>query len=423
MKKFDAQRFFASKRVLMVLSLLLGIIAWLVVSIVVDPNVTTVINSIPVQVQLTGSAQLNGLDVVDQDDLTVNAQITGAIYTVGNLTADDFTATVDASDITEPGTYQLEVMVTKNNTHDETYNVDYPVQSTLSVTLDRFEEATFTVEASVSNKTVEQEGYFMGELVSNPTTVTLTGPAAEVERIDRVVLENTEAMTLTRSTTVSGTFVFYDENGARLEQSGNVTADAVDPRITMPVYQRMNLPLTFEYINVPLGLNIDALDYSMSNETISIGVPVDAGVSLESISLGQIDVRNIEPDYSYTFDVSLPAGYLNLSELLEVTVTFTDELDSTQVTATNIVTTNRPSDYSITVNTDRLSGITFVGMPEDVAGLTGEDVVVTLDFANVRLTRGEQRVRASISLNNGAMAWAVGEYYISITATPSQTTQ
>ncbi len=423
MKKFDVQRFFASKRVLMVLSLLLGIIAWLVVSIVVDPNVTTVINGIPVQVQLTGSAQLGGLDVVDREELTVNAQITGAIYTVGNLTADDFTATVDASDITEPGTYQLEVTVTKNNTHDETYNVDYPMQSTLSVTLDRFEEATFTVEASVSNKTVEQEGYFMGELVSNPTTVTLTGPAAEVDRIDRVVLENTEVMTLTRSTTVSGAFVFYDENGAPLEQSGNVTTDAVDPRITMPVYQRMSLPLTFDYINVPSGLNIDALDYSMSNETISIGVPVDAGVSLESISLGQIDVRNIEPDYSYTFDVSLPAGYLNLSELLEVTVTFTDELDSTQVTATNIVTTNRPSDYSITVNTDRLSGITFVGTPEDIAGLTGEDVVVTLDFANVRLTRGEQRVRASISLNNGAMAWAVGEYYISITATPTQTTQ
>ena len=130
MKKFDAQRFFSSKRVLMILSLLLGIIAWLTVSLVVDPNVTTQIDGIPVQVELTGSAQLNGLDVVDQQDLVVSAQITGAIYTVGNLTADDFTATVDASDISEPGTYQLDVTVVKNNTHDETYNVDYPVQST-----------------------------------------------------------------------------------------------------------------------------------------------------------------------------------------------------------------------------------------------------------------------------------------------------
>ena len=124
MKKFDAQRFFSSKRVLMILSLLLGIIAWLTVSLVVDPNVTTQIDGIPVQVELTGSAQLNGLDVVDQQDLVVSAQITGAIYTVGNLTADDFTATVDASDISEPGTYQLDVTVVKNNTHDETYNVD-----------------------------------------------------------------------------------------------------------------------------------------------------------------------------------------------------------------------------------------------------------------------------------------------------------
>ena len=86
---------------------------------------------------------------------------------------------------------------------------------------------------------------------------------------------------------------------------------------------------------------------------------------------------------------------------------------------TNIVTANRPSDNSITVNTDRLSGITFVGLPEDIAALTSDDVVVTLDFANVRLTRGEQRVRASISLNNGAMAWAVGEYYVPVTATPA----
>lgn len=189
MKKFDAQRFFSSKRVLMVLSLLLGIIAWLVVSLVVDPNVTTVVENIPVQVELSGSAQLNGLDVVDQQDLKVSAQITGAIYTVGNLTADDFTATVDAGDITEPGTYQLEVSVVKNNDHDETYTVDYPIQSTLSVTLDRFEEATFVVEASVSNKTVGQDGTFMGDLVCNPTSVTLTGPAAEIEQVHRVWLK------------------------------------------------------------------------------------------------------------------------------------------------------------------------------------------------------------------------------------------
>lgn len=417
MKKFDAQRFFSSKRVLMVLSLLLGIIAWLVVSLVVDPNVTTVVDNIPVQVELSGSAQLNGLDVVDQPDLKVSAQITGAIYTVGNLTADDFTATVDAGDITEPGTYQLEVSVVKNNDHDETYTVDYPIQSTLSVTLDRFEEATFVVEASVSNKTVGQDGTFMGDLVCNPTSVTLTGPAAEIEQVHRVVLENTETMTLTKSTTVSGTFVFYDENGAPLEQSGNITTDAVDPRITMPVYQRMTLPLTVDYINVPDGLDIEQLNYTLSNETITIGVPVDAGVSLESISLGQIDVRNIQEDYSYTFEVSLPAGYLNLSGLEEVTVTFTDQLERTTLDSTNIVTTNRPSGYNITVNTTRLTGITFVGFPEDIAGLTGDDVVVTLDFSNVRLTQGEQQVRAAISLNNGATAWAVGVYYLPVTAT------
>lgn len=419
MKKFDAQRFFSSKRVLMVLSLLLGIIAWLVVSLVVDPNVTTQVDNIPVEVELTGSAQLNGLDVVDRDDLAVSVQITGAIYTVGNLTADDFTATVDAGDITEPGTYQLEVSVVKNNTHDETYNVDYPVQSSISVTLDQFEQATFVVEASVSNKTLSQSGTIMGELVCNPTSVTLTGPAAEIDQIQRVALENTETMDLTKSTTVSGNFVFYDENGAVLEQSGNVTTDAVDPRITIPVYRRESLPLTFDYINVPAGLDIQRLNYSMTNENISVGVPVDAGTVPDSISLGQIDVRNIEEDYSYTFEVSLPNGYLNLSELEEVTVTFTDTLESTVLAGTNIVTANRPSDYSITVNTDRLSGITFVGLPEDIAALTSDDVVVTLDFANVRLTRGEQRVRASISLNNGAMAWAVGEYYVPVTATPA----
>ena len=69
------------------------------------------------------------------------------------------------------------------------------------------------------------------------------------------------------------------------------------------------------------------------------------------------------------------------------------------------------------MNTTRLTGITFVGFPEDIAGLTGDDVVVTLDFSNVRLTQGEQQVRAAISLNNGATAWAVGVYYLPVTAT------
>ena len=78
-----------------------------------------------------------------------------------------------------------------------------------------------------------------------------------------------------------------------------------------------------------------------------------------------------------------------------------------------LVKPSRPVGYFIT----RLTGITFVGFPEDIAGLTGDDVVVTLDFSNVRLTQGEQQVRAAISLNNGATAWAVGVYYLPVTAT------
>ena len=97
-EKVRCTRFFSSKRVLMILSLLLGIIAWLTVSLVVDPNVTTQIDGIPVQVELTGSAPAQRAGCGGPAGPGGQAQITGAIYTVGNLTADDFTATVDASD-------------------------------------------------------------------------------------------------------------------------------------------------------------------------------------------------------------------------------------------------------------------------------------------------------------------------------------
>ena len=66
-----------------------------------------------------------------------------------------------------------------------------------------------------------------------------------------------------------------DENGEEIDQSLLRLPDE-EYRITIPVYQQIDVPLTFDYINVPDGIDVSQLSYEMSAESISIGVPVDA---------------------------------------------------------------------------------------------------------------------------------------------------
>lgn len=419
MKKLDVSRIsriFESNRFLQVISVIIAVIAWFLVTTLVNNDAISTVRGVEISTDLSGSAAgTNGLCVVSMSEDTVDVRVTGKSYQIGLLERDDFTATLDLSTVTEPGRYELNVLVTPQDTSRKNIsNQDFEILQTqpekVTVEFDRLVDTTLTLEAYTPNVTAA-EGCFLEQAMVTPGEIVISGPDSVIDQIATARVVNETQTELSASQTMEGTLQLLDENGEEIDLS-LLTVPEDNYRITVPVYKQIDVPLTFDYINVPDGIDVTELSYEMSAESISIGVPVDAASDVESISLGEIDFRRIDVGSVFTLDVSLLAGYINMDGIEEVTVSFPpDGMDYTRLSSDNIVLRNVPAQYDVELLTERLSNIKFVGQQAVIDSLSPSDVLITVDFADITLSAGEQRVPVQISLLDEKQAWAVGVDY------------
>ena len=74
------------RRVRLALSVLGAIVAWMVVTIIVQPGTTNTIYNVPVDYTYDSAAYTSrGLSIVSAEDKTVNLKLSGDGYTIGGL--------------------------------------------------------------------------------------------------------------------------------------------------------------------------------------------------------------------------------------------------------------------------------------------------------------------------------------------------
>ena len=79
------------RRIRLALSVLGAIVAWMVVTIIVQPGTTNTIYNVPVDYTYDSAAYTSrGLSIVSAEDKTVNLKLSGDGYTIGGLSASDF---------------------------------------------------------------------------------------------------------------------------------------------------------------------------------------------------------------------------------------------------------------------------------------------------------------------------------------------
>lgn len=422
-KRFDLNRLLENSRFMKLLSVILGFIVWITVVTTVDTDITRIIEDVPVQINLAGTtAESNGLDVVDTQPRYVDISIEGTNYEIGKLTTENFKATLSLADVTESKVYtDLPVKVERVNTSYD-FTIKKVTPDSMTVEFDRMVDKTFTLEASAPN-VQPAEGYIIDGFTTTPTNITLTGPESSISKVARCVLENNDKMQLTDTALIDGTLRFLDTEGKEIKDDYLRYDTEELYQISIPLYQKKQLPLTFDYINVPDYINIDNLKYTMSPaSTISIAFPVGASSGVDKINLGEIDFRKIDLNKSFSFDVSLLAGYINLDNIQQVTVSFdTSYYSKINLNTNNIVIKNVPAQYQVEVLSDQVSDIRFIGNQAVLSQLTAADVVATVDLTGSTLAVGEHRVPVSITLSGKQQAWAVGEKSVLISVKEAET--
>ena len=215
--------------------------------------------------------------------------------------------------------------------------------------------------------------------------------------------------------TAKGTLEIYDVDGQLMDLDANkFTLSAKEFSVTIPVLKQKTLPLTFDYLNAPSGFSATSLKYSMSSSFIQVAAPVEVIDNMTELKIGYIDFKQLGLNYSKDFEIELPTGFKNITNLTKVTVTFdTSDLTTktTWISNSNLKLTNIPANYNARAITRTINSVKLVGSKQELVGISYQDVVGEIDLMNTDIKgKGQYTVPVTIKFPSKNGVWAVGEY-------------
>lgn len=403
---------FYNSKFLILLSLLIAFLSWLFVVQADQEKQTKTLKNISINMEETedsiGKLGLRTLTVDQQQ--RVDVQVEGVIYEVGGLSGEDIEVKPDISKITEAGTYDVELRATVKDKNKQ-ITIKSITPRTIKLKFDSLETRTFDIEERISDYSAP-EGYQIRASTLNPAQVTVTGPEEEISKIYTVAaqqsLENAE-LTSTYTGTIPLTFLDKDRNELDLKY---VSPDVTEIQVTIPITKIKTIPLKLNFINVPSGFNVNSLKFEMSNEEIEVDGPEELLNKYDQIELGYINIRDLDLDSVYSFEVKLNTGLYNTRNIKNVQVKFDSEgMTRKKFNVQGVQLTNVPLNYKVTAITEEILDVEILGPQEVVDTLTAGDIIAEINLnesSSIESGRLELPVKISVPGKNNV--WAFGSY-------------
>ena len=408
--------FFFGDIKILIISVLIAVGIWLVISISVFPTIETSITGINITAQPTEYMLSNNLQITGSYTGTTDIRIEGKRYDISDLKAEDFTATLDLSTVRSAGTYTVPVSIASREKKDYTLLETSQMAVTLSV--DEIVTREFTVTASAPDLSLP-EGYYVDEITATPATVVITGSVTLLNDINRVEANAVYDGSSLESHEVQTGLTIYKNNGSRLDTSDvKLSTDSV--LVNIPILIQKELPLKFQFTGVPQNFDLNSLKYDMQPTSIMVAAPDGTINNLSELELEDpINLSDIRINQTVsTVPIKLPEGYKNLSGINSVRITW-DIADYSKLDfpVSNITVVNEPDNMDVEMITKELT-LTVIGPSEQISSLSSSDFYVTANLFGVSLHDGSQDVTASviISGSSGKTCWAVGSYKVTISA-------
>ncbi len=409
--KLQLTKLFNNRQFVLLFSVVLAFVCWFAIAVNRSDDYQVTVADVPVTIPA-----VNGLTPVFDETPTVRVTVVGARSVVSRLDADDFSVNVPVTGITTAGDTVLPV-VASQAVHNDSYRITSVEPATFSILFDHQITTDRQIEVQ-ANEVQAADGYIRQAPYTSVNSVSITGPQRELEQISRLVATPASSSSSPRTEALvsEAKLTAYDAQGNPLSDT-HWTYDKTDITLTVPIYRRKTVPLTFSFSNTPNGLSSDDLmktiPYTMSVTEIELALPPESADAVTSINLGQIDCSTLDPaNYTYTMNLRLPSGYVNIQNIQQVTVTFDmANFSSSRFTVTNLRILNLSSDRSATFASAVLENVKVVGRADLIAELQSEDISVGVDFANVASVKtGEMEMPAVLITEKNRVLWLYGSY-------------
>jgi len=420
-----------NNRILIAVSLVLGVMVWLVFAFVNSDREERTIHNVPLQIDLTGTmaSQLNlqpffPIDM-NPEDIRVSVVVSARRY--DTVTWQDINARLVVENVNMAGDYSLAVQPTYARPGDEArfdilnyYIGGVTNQRVLAVAFDFERTLPFELVPTVIGDVEAPEGSHAGELMLSKKYVSITGPQRKLASIAEVRAE-IEVKEPLKETAVYNNIriVPVDAEGNPIPQflviEGGVNA-------TLPVWEIAQLRSMVDFLGTPEAYYANPLRYTVSPSSVraaSANIPPD-----QTLRVGTIDFATLSPDDNQK---SFQASELTQIAFLDGTEAFTAWVDmagmaerTLRLPADNITLAGKTN---LTARLRDVQRVTIVGPEDIVAELTPDNLageaVVPAD-ANTGANALEVRVRVIQTNPEGEeeahpTCWVYGKYTVNAT--------
>lgn len=390
------------------LALLVSIGLWVYAVTVVNPDDTTYIRGVKVRIVGVSELESDNLMLTGGEGQTVNVEISGRRSDLKQLTSASLEAIADVSKIDRAGTYEVSWTLDPPST---VASGDISLVSTSSnkITVVVSEVNTrpeIPVEVEYTGSL--PEGYIRDPAVLSAESISVTGPAEEVEKIEKAVVsvDLTEA---TQTVTEDVSCVFLDEDGQAMTLSEFVTVSTPVVRVSVPIscYKQVKLRVS---MTAGGGATEDDTLCIIEPDTISVKGTREALEGLDEIVIKQIDLAACDGTQVWKVTPELPAGVTSLAADPSVEIRLSFRGLVTRKFTIKCADIQRLDEDSTLTFGEQNVVITVRGKAEAVNALTQEDVLISADLTQ-DYDPNTRTVTLKIQLPAGTRAGVVGAPY------------
>ena len=283
------QKLLDNNKFVFLVSLIAAFVVWVAVAMYASPDEKTTI-SVPISIDMeNGVISKNSYQIFGTYNNTVDITVSGPRYLISKLKPEDISAVAKTNDVDSAGISNLPIKAAVLSNSDEVSIVDMSVSS-VTVYFDTLESKKFDVEVDKSklSESVASD-YVIHDVTPLTTSVTLSGPKTEIDKVNRVVVAPEIDGTLTKSQTV--------DTVVSLEGSRAVDTVSINEYIHFEEKVKVKISV-WQSEEIPLSVNIDGtadgISYSINPKTAKLGIDTEHADSIKNIFLDSVTESNIK---------------------------------------------------------------------------------------------------------------------------------
>ena len=406
-----------SKLGALLLSFVIALGLWMYVRTYVNTDYEQTFYNIPVA--LEGKTRLSDrqLMLLSEEEYVVDLKVHGSRQDVSKINSGNIQVVADLSDINEPGEHNL------------TYSIIYPGDvPTGAVSAERDPDRVTLIVARRKTKEIPVQVNLEGDVPANyikdnaaveldHSVVEISGPESVVDQIDHAAI-TIDCEGRTETIYESCRYVLQDKKNTPVDAAW-ITTNVSEVKVYLPVSMVKKIPLKVTLVDGG-GATEDTTTVQIEPKEISVSGSETALNALSELNLGTIDLSQITEDTVMEFEINLPEGVNNVSNLPTAAVSISfPKLATREFTVSEFEALNLAPGMTWEPLTKQLI-ITVRGLKSEIQRLGASDIIVQVDLAGVENTAAvEPIIRFPVSYES---LGEVGSYSISVQVTPEPAT-